>query len=1408
MSFLGKDLGIACDVQKELISKTRIAQFCASNLQMVGMAAPVCQKELDMVKKKSENEVLLLQLKKQNEQLLLEMKNERLILEIKKPIQSVQDVNARYSNSFAQQGIVREKCTVKTRDKALSPPDSSSRQIAHDTAVVASFNPIAGSHIFFDTPSAGKPGAADQTGALQAAPFGEACTSASVGTRSPNKDTAEHTPQGSALAALSGSAKEREAGKHLLAVKRKIADLQAQHPGDAAKFLASLPVTLKWRCFLGVSPAQRAAIMLEMSVDERKLALSMLRPGERTIAERFLGIKPTEVATSSPAKSPQAQQAARTSLSPSKSPLVQQAPQTSRPIGILTPSVSGASQVLPSPGAPENNVNATQFYTPVLQVQADFVRDSRKLFHSGGGFSLEERLFTHDVPVSLHTTNASVHEAVAAVVNRAAAYTRQDESDVYVSAGTAVTDDASPNNTPRLNKTVSDGLNNTPRVHPTQLQAALQQIGGLDMHMGVSCAKEATAAREEAKDATPSSKAVLQRGQYEKIQVNKESMHVFGKNEAMELSLSLKEFADYDSSKKRAWPSRDTSPDAVPITRLPHQELSLTLKELADNHSSTKRAWASRDTSPDAAPITRLPHHTPPSSLSRMQRRVEIHEENVANGIEKGKLTLEQERSIASPPPNRPLPSSPPPKRPLPLPKVLHAQKEGGAPPSSLTTQHPAAPLEPCSLSGWEHVMQSLTRGSSANKQTERSRILSSHAYSASRPSTLSTSTPPRHTMSKSPLPFQRLGMRAIGLSQASAAPSPPESTPVRMVLQELTVEEKSVRWERYNSPPPARPLPKAPGGHSIAARGGHNSAASPRQMVPSTATVFAKFIGPVEASGGVEAEARKAAVEAEAGKAGVQAHPLRPLSHPLRPLQPYPPNTQTQATNDGVDEAALLVDEATCQASLLVPSAAPQQTNHNYQNVSVRHKGSWPEKERPSLDSQSILAVADAVVEKLTLENEALARRLSAILVESKVKGGADDRHALPKQREHKRQAEPKPSRFRRLVNLLSNRTPPNEYQARNTSPREYLSSPLQSKPAKRSAHHIPHPPHTDTELAIKLQHTLQTGQVQRVIDALGSVDGGVELSHLCMLDAIGSVDALVAQDPAAAKVGRRQADFLGGGRLISNAINSPSSSEKHAQMCKLDGWKLDDTTGLGGDDTTRPYAANLSSIPLISPSANGWSLIIDSPNDTNRKKASQQKTATVKALNERDERQKERALAVARSSRPPDIPLPVLPRRDSRFSCGGECDGGWATEEQTARQLGWATEEATEEATHCHDASATEEQTPRAQHAPQPQTRQLQLEAEVERLKAELAEATAQPAAKTQPQLASSTASAAEAAGSSTGQLINGSSTAQPTATKSKAHAAAKTQTAPGASGEGLEVPPPNSMLLHSADNVYRKT
>jgi hypothetical protein len=79
---------------------------------------------------------------------------------------------------------------------------------------------------------------------------------------------------------------------------------------------------------------------------------------------------------------------------------------------------------------------------------------------------------------------------------------------VYVSAGTAETDEASLNNTPRLNKTVSDGLNHTPRVHPTQLQAALQQIGGLDMHMGVPCAKEASAAREEARDTTPSTSLV------------------------------------------------------------------------------------------------------------------------------------------------------------------------------------------------------------------------------------------------------------------------------------------------------------------------------------------------------------------------------------------------------------------------------------------------------------------------------------------------------------------------------------------------------------------------------------------------------------------------------------------------------------------------------------------------------------------------------------------------------------------------------------------------------------------------------------------------------------------------------------------------------------------------------------
>jgi hypothetical protein len=154
------------------------------------------------------------------------------------------------------------------------------------------FCPYAGSHIFYDQ-SASMSKATEEAAelaALAAARLAEARARAAERTPSQSNSSSSKTAlSGAATGPAEGNDWEREAG--LAAVKQKILELQSQNPGDAAKYLAALPASLKWRCFLGVSPAQRAAIMLEMSTDERKLALSMLRPGERTIAERFLGIK-------------------------------------------------------------------------------------------------------------------------------------------------------------------------------------------------------------------------------------------------------------------------------------------------------------------------------------------------------------------------------------------------------------------------------------------------------------------------------------------------------------------------------------------------------------------------------------------------------------------------------------------------------------------------------------------------------------------------------------------------------------------------------------------------------------------------------------------------------------------------------------------------------------------------------------------------------------------------------------------------------------------------------------------------------------------------------------------------------------------------------------------------------------
>eukprot|EP00960_Hanusia_phi_P077405 768689-Hanusia_phi.AAC.8 len=84
--------------------------------------------------------------------------------------------------------------------------------------------------------------------------------------------------------------------------------IQHQKPPEALDFLESLDPSIKWKCFLGVPPSQRAvfqshsivvhfcdvryqAIMLEMDESDRQMALDMLRPEERTVIEKFLEMK-------------------------------------------------------------------------------------------------------------------------------------------------------------------------------------------------------------------------------------------------------------------------------------------------------------------------------------------------------------------------------------------------------------------------------------------------------------------------------------------------------------------------------------------------------------------------------------------------------------------------------------------------------------------------------------------------------------------------------------------------------------------------------------------------------------------------------------------------------------------------------------------------------------------------------------------------------------------------------------------------------------------------------------------------------------------------------------------------------------------------------------------------------------
>ncbi len=352
--------------------------------------------------------------------------------------------------------------------------------IPKDCAVVASFNPIAGStgndmlgqyapnrldltahstcagsNIFLDqsstlewTPTTNHDAAAIASAA--AARLETARTKAASRSPSPRKAGASPSPPRLAQnSSISASAVQRR-DDGLAAVKETIADLQGQHPGDAAKYLAALPASLKWRCFLGVSPAQRAAIMLEMSTDERKLALSMLRPGERTIAERFLGIKHSTEAASLASNTthdgvmyPGGQ--FRVSLDHSAAFAAAAAALAPAPVPagpVREKQVHEEGQTHPPSSRPMTGVASPQ-------VLADFVRDSRQVFRSGGtgGLLVEERLFSHNSPPALHltnappslyTTNASMHAAVAQAISSASP-PAGDYPDMYATNASAAT---------------------------------------------------------------------------------------------------------------------------------------------------------------------------------------------------------------------------------------------------------------------------------------------------------------------------------------------------------------------------------------------------------------------------------------------------------------------------------------------------------------------------------------------------------------------------------------------------------------------------------------------------------------------------------------------------------------------------------------------------------------------------------------------------------------------------------------------------------------------------------------------------------------------------------------------------------------------------------------------------------
>jgi len=450
--------------------------------------------------------------------------------------------------------------------------------------------------------------------------------------------------------------KRREEG--LAAVKEKIADLQGQHPGDAAKYLAALPASLKWRCFLGVSPAQRAAIMLEMSTDERKLALSMLRPGERTIAERFLGIKQSSE-TSSLASNTDGQGAvspggqSHSSLDHSASFAAAVASNAAVPVPV---GAAGGRQVLE---AGQKSQPSSSLTTGVAspQVQADFVRDSRQVFHSrgpGGGLSLEERLFSHtsppalrttNAPPSLHSTSASMNAAVAEAMSSAALRT-SDAPDMYATNASVVTVE-----------TVGTSLHNTQdgpqkqtlgNVQASKVQAALQQVGDLDALMG-RLTNSSTGAKEVRK--VPAMSADVPSAPDEAVATNANSPAVEAQEPADAAPEEPQQGAAPSTPPAEPVPSGKTPDDFDHFRGMDNDErmaLSQSVSEMQ------RKVQETCESNPMARLSFELDFQSNEASANTVVDKEDGNDE--LKNAEKGKLSSKQKQALTSLPPKRPIP--------------------------------------------------------------------------------------------------------------------------------------------------------------------------------------------------------------------------------------------------------------------------------------------------------------------------------------------------------------------------------------------------------------------------------------------------------------------------------------------------------------------------------------------------------------------------------------------------------------------------------------------------------------------------------------------------------------------------------------------------------------------------------